>query len=154
MHQRTFLIFGILVCLGVIFSGCTGSPATGSGTTAGPAQGGSGTTASAPDNLVPTSTDTIPSQNMVTVDVGEKDYLGVIPVTFQGGMGQIHVKQIDVTVYCADGQTRTATVGNRKGDMAEIQGTKQTDRVVVYITFDNGTRLKTNDVLSPYRTRQ
>ena len=154
MHQRTFLILSILVCLGVTFTGCTGTPASGSGTTAAPAPGGSGTTASAQDNLVPTSTDAIPSQNMVTVDVGEKDYLGVIPVTFQGGMGQIHVKRIDVTVYCADGQTRTATVGNKKGDMAEIQGTRQTDRVVVYITFDNGTRLKTNDVLSPYRTRQ
>ena len=33
------------------------------------------------------------------------------------------------------------------------EGTKQTDRVVVYITFDNGDYKKTNDELRSYRTR-
>lgn len=136
-----------LLCIAAAFAGCTGS----SGSAGGSAASGSG--APAQNNLVPSPTDVIPSQNTVAVTVGEKDYLGKIPVSFDGGTGQIHVKAIDVTVYCADGQTKIATVGNKKGDMAEIQGTKQADRVVVYITFDNGTRLKTNDVMSPYRSR-
>jgi hypothetical protein len=103
---------------------------------------------------VPSATDVIPDQNAVRVDVGEKDYLGSIPVIFQGGMGQIHVKKIEVTLYRSDGQVQNAVVGINKGDEADLQGTKQNDRVVVYITFDNGQRLKTNDVISAYRTRQ
>jgi hypothetical protein len=95
----------------------------------------------------------LPSEKLVFVDVSEKDYLGKIPVIFQGGKGQIHVKKIDVTLYRADGQTRTATIKPIKGEYVELDGTKQTDRVVVYITFDNGDYMKTNDVLSPYRTR-
>jgi hypothetical protein len=91
---------------------------------------------------------------MVMADVGEKDYLGNIPVIFQGGMGQIHVKKIDVTLYRADGQVKTVSMGIKKGDQVELEGTKQTDRVVVYVSMDNGDRYKINDVLSPYRTRQ
>lgn len=52
------------------------------------------------------------------------------------------------------GQTKTASLNPNKGDTVDIDGTKQTDRVVVYMSFDNGDRKKTNDVLSPYRTRQ
>jgi hypothetical protein len=147
MQFKSLCSLVVLVCLAVIFAGCTGS--------SGPSASSSGgSAASAQNNLVPSPTDAVPSQNAVTVDVGEKDYLGKIPVTFQGGMGQVHAKTVEVTLYTADGQTKTATVGVKKGDMAELPGTKQTDRVVVYVTFDNGTRLKTNDVLSPYRTRQ
>jgi|WetSurMetagenome_2_1015567.scaffolds.fasta_scaffold63279_1 hypothetical protein len=105
------------------------------------------------NDLLPSPTDALPRQNEVTIDVGEKDYLGTIPVIFQGGRGQIHVKKIDVTVYRGDGQVRTAAIGVNKSDIAEIEGTKQTDRVVVYVSFDNGDRMKTNDELSDYRTR-
>ena len=141
------LIF--FICAGVMIAGCTGTnnPAAPAGT------GTSGSAPSVQDNLVPSPTDTVPSQNTISVIVKEKDYAGKIPVEFDGGMGQIHVKKIDVTVYRADGQTRTASIGNKKGDSAELEGTKQTDRVVVYVTFDNGDYKKTNDVLSPYRTR-
>jgi hypothetical protein len=104
-------------------------------------------------NLIPSPTDALPQQNEVTIDVGEKDYLGTIPVIFQGGRGQVHARKIDVTVYCSDGQVKTASMGVNKSDIAEIAGTRQTDRVVVYVTFDNGDRMKTNDELSDYRTR-
>jgi hypothetical protein len=153
MKFRSFCVMVFLICTAVVLAGCTGSSTPASPSPAAPGENPASTTASAADNLVPSPTDALPSQNVVTVDIGEKDYLGRIPVIFQGGMGQIHVKKIDVTVYRADGQTRTATIGIKKGDMAEIEGTKQTDRVVVYITFDNGDYKKTNDVLSSYRTR-
>jgi hypothetical protein len=90
---------------------------------------------------------------VVTVSVGEKDYAGKIPVEFNGGTGQIHVKKIDVTLYRADGEVKTATIPPNKGDSVELEGTRQTDRVVVYITFDNGDYKKTNDELRSYRTR-
>ncbi|MDO8871752.1 MAG: DUF333 domain-containing protein [Methanoregula sp.] len=90
----------------------------------------------------------------VVVDVGEKDYLGNIPVIYQGGPGQITVKKIDVTLYRSDGQVRTATIGINKGDLVVLEGTKQTDRVVVSVSMDNGQSYTINDVMSPYRTRQ
>ncbi len=131
-------------------TGCTGitaAPTTGSET-------GSTSTPAASGTLVVSPTDAVPDFNMVLVDVSEKDYLGNIPVIFQGGMGQIHVKKIDVTLYRSDGQVKSMTLGIKKGDQVELEGTKQTDRVVVYVSMDNGDRYKINDVLSPYRTRK
>jgi len=143
----------MVVCIAAVLAGCTstsGAPASTGAQATGPA----GSTAASPqDNLVPSPTDALPSQNMVTVSVGEKDYAGKIPVEFSGGTGQIHVKKIDVTLYRADGGVKTASILPNKGDRVELEGTKQTDRVVVYITFDNGDYKKTNDELRSYRTR-
>lgn len=141
----------ILLCTIIAIAGCTGTQSP----PAGPSSPASGTgSATSGGSLVPSPTDAVPDYNMVKVDVGEKDYLGKIPVIFQGGMGQVHVKNIDVTLYRADGQIKKATVGANKGDEVELEGTKQTDRVVVFITMDNGQTYKTNDALSAYRTRQ
>jgi hypothetical protein len=97
---------------------------------------------------------------MVIVDVGEKDYLGIIPVIFQGGMGMIHVKKIDVKLTRADGTTQMANLGTKKGDVVDLDGTRgsgsergQIDRVEVWVTMDNGQTYKTNDDLREYRTR-
>jgi hypothetical protein len=150
MQYKIIVSVILLLCAAIVFAGCTGTQNAPGVTTSGSYAG----SASSESSLVTSPTDTIPSQNAVTVDVGEKDYLGNIPLIFQGGMGQIHVKKIEATVFRSDGQTKTAMIGTNKGDELDIEGTKQTDRVVVYITFDNGERLKTNDVQSPYRTRQ
>jgi len=155
MQNRTILFVIFLVCATLVIAGCTtpqGVPGIPAAPTTGSETGSTGTPASTP-NLVVSPTDAVPDFNMVLVDVSEKDYLGNIPVIFQGGMGQIHVKKIDVTLYRSDGQVRTYTIGTKKGDEAELEGTKQTDRVVVYVSMDNGDRYKINDVLSPYRTR-
>jgi len=69
-------------------------------------------------------------------------------------MGQIHVKKIDVTLYRSDGQVKTATIGTNKGDQVDLEGTKQTDRVIVRVSMDNGQSYTINDVMSPYRTLQ
>jgi hypothetical protein len=102
----------------------------------------------------------MPDYNVVKVDVGEKDYLGTIPVTFQGGLGMSHVKKIDVKLTRADGSTQTASVGNKKGDEVELQGTRgsgsergQADRVEVWVSMDNGQTYKVADVLREYRSR-
>lgn len=150
-HRVTFSII-ILICAALAIAGCTGTPNAPAATAGG--YGSSGSSGSSAGNMAVSTTDAIPDYNQVTVDVGEKDYLGNIPVIFQGGMGQIHVKKIDVTLYRSDGQERKATIGTKKGDQAELEGTKQTDRVVVIVSMDNGQSYKTNDVLSPYRTRQ
>ncbi|MHB8164877.1 MAG: hypothetical protein ACYDDV_11165 [Methanoregula sp.] len=152
MQYRITLTLVFLICIALAFAGCTGTQTTPSASPAGTATGSSGS--SAAGNLAVSPTDAVPDYNMVTVDVGEKDYLGKIPVIFQGGTGQIHVKKIDVTLYRSDGQVKTATIGINKGDLAELEGTKQIDRVVVRVSMDNGQSYTINDVQSPYRTRQ
>ena len=149
MQYRITVFTILLVCAAIVSAGCTGTQSS-PGTTA------PGTAADAVplgSSIITAPTDTVPDQNMVTVDIGEKDYLGTIPVIFQGGTGQIHVKKIEVMLYRSDGETRTTSIPANKGASVDLEGTKQTDRVVVFITFDNGQRLKTNDLLSPYRTR-
>ena len=149
-YRVTFSII-ILICAALAIAGCTGTQ----NTSAAPAAGsGTGSLSSSAGNMVVSPTDTVPEYNFVVVDVGEKDYLGNIPVIFQGGMGQIHVKKIDVTLYRSDGQVKTATIGSNKGDQVELEGTKQTDRVVVRVSMDNGQSYTIKDQMSAYRTRQ
>jgi len=145
LHALLVTMVFLLVVFG---AGCTGTQSAQQRSTA-----GATTSSTAGANLVPGPTDAVPDYLAVTVDVGEKDYLGGIPVIFQGGTGQIHVKYGTVTVTTADGQKITEQLGNRKGDEVNIQGTKQTDRVEVWVTMDNGQTYKIIDKLSEYRTR-
>ena len=96
-------------------------------------------------------TDIVPSYNYVKVDVGVKDYLGNSEVIYQGGEGQIHVKKITAKMTRADGQTQTEPMENKKGYTVELLGTKDVDRVEVWVTMDNGETYKINDVLLDYR---
>jgi hypothetical protein len=147
------VIMIVLLCCALAMAGCTGtqtSPAAttpGSGTPAGTET----TPASSVVSLTTVPTDIVPGTNQVTVDVGVKDYLGNIEVIYQGGMGQIHVKKISTTITRADGKTQTALLENKKGSTVELEGTKQTDRVEVWVSMDNGETYKINDVLREYR---
>jgi len=149
MNFRIVLPVLVIVCAAVIFAGCTGTqPAATTGTSAQTSEPSSTT-----GSIVPGPTETLPADYSVIIDVGEKDYLGKIPVTFQGGKGQVFTKKIDVTLTRSDGTVSTATIGTNKGDSATLEGTKQTDRVEVWITMVNGVTYKIIDVQSPYRTR-
>jgi len=147
------VIMIVLLCSALAIAGCTGTPASPAATT--PASGtpvGSGTTPASSGALLTTvPTDIVPGTNQVTVDVGVKDYLGNIEVIYQGGMGQIHVKKISAKITRADGQTQTKPLENKKGSTIELEGTKQTDRVEVWVDMDNGQTYKINDVLRDYR---
>jgi PBP1b-binding outer membrane lipoprotein LpoB len=147
------VIMIVLLCSALAIAGCTGTPASPAATT--PASGtptGSGTSP-APSGAVLTTvpTDIVPGTNQVTVDIGVKDYLGNIEVIYQGGMGQIHVKKITAKITRADGQIQTKPLENKKGSTIELEGTKQTDRVEVWVDMDNGQTYKINDVLREYR---
>ncbi len=160
MQFRVMLVILVVLCGALATAGCTFSKtsppasAPGTGTSAGTS------TTPAASELTTVPTDEVPSYNMVIVDVGEKDYLGIIPVIFQGGMGMIHVKKIDVKLTRADGTTQMANLGTKKGDEVDLDGTRgsgsergQIDRVEVWVTMDNGQTYKTNDDLREYRTR-
>jgi hypothetical protein len=150
----------IIFCAMIAFAGCTGTQILpGTTTTISTPTPGAGTTATG-GSLVISPTEMIPEYTAVTVDVGEKDYLGVIPVIFQGGLGQVNVKQVDVKLTRTDGTTQFATLGTKKGDTIELEGTRgsgsltgQADRVEVWVSLNSGERYKIVDKLVLYRTR-
>jgi len=98
-------------------------------------------------------TSVVPDNNQVSVIVQEKVYDATIPVVFDGGKGQYLVKSARVVLYTSDGRVITEKLGINKGDTVTLPGTKQTDRVVAYVSESNGQEYKVTDVLSEYRTR-
>jgi hypothetical protein len=160
MQFRVMLVLLVVLCGALGSAGCTFSKTSPAAPTPSPGTPAGTSTIVPGSGLTTVPTDVIPSYNMVKVDVGEKDYLGKIPVIFQGGIGMIHVKKIDVKLTRADGTLQTATIGNKKGDQAELDGTRgegslrgPIDRVEVWVTMDNGQTYKTNDELREYRSR-
>jgi len=152
----------IILCGAIALAGCTGSQTPPSTTTTPgssmPATtGGSGAPVA---TLTTVPTEVLPDFNMVTVDVGEKDYLGIIPVTFQGGSGMNSIKKVEIKLTRADGSTQTAMVGTKKGDEVELQGTRgagsergQVDRIEVWVTTNQAQTYRIVDVLREYRSR-
>ena len=151
----------IILCGAMALAGCTGSQ-----TSTGTLTPGSGLPATTGGSGVPVGTlttvptDVLPGFNMVTVDVGEKDYLGIIPVTFQGGSGMNSIKKVEIKLTRADGSTQTAMVGTKKGDEVELQGTRgagsergQVDRIEVWVTTNQAQTYRIVDVLREYRSR-
>ena len=158
MQYRIIAFFLVIAVAMIAFGGCTGIQAPTGTTTQTPAPGTGA--ASSGGSLYPSPTDTMPDNQAVTVNVGEKDYLGAIPVIFQGGLGQVNVKRIDLKLTRADGTTQTATLGTNKGDTVNLDGTRgsgsltgQPDRVEVRVTTNSGQTYKIIDKLVEYRTR-
>jgi hypothetical protein len=153
MQNQHALLIITLLCTLIILAGCTGtqnSPVSPQGTA--PAGTQTVSAASAGPDLVPSPTDSIIEANRVNVLV-EKDYLGNVIVTFQGGSGLQQVNKIDVTLNRADGQVKTADVGINVDDSVTLEGTKNTDRVMVYVTMKDGKRYKIVDSLVPFKAR-
>jgi len=157
MKASTVLVLIVLISLAAVLAGCTSSQtASSAGSSGSPGAASS----SATPTLTTSPTDVMPPDIAVTVTVGEKDYLGNIPVTFNGGKGQINVNSVQVILTKADGTTQTATLGSDAGDIVNLAGTRGTgsyagefDRVQVYVTMNNGLTYKVADVLRQYRSR-
>ena len=163
MNSRLTLIVVALLCIVITLAGCTGTqnaPATGTppapstpaASAAQPAVTGTASSAASGASLVPESVDILENARTVTVNI-EKDYLGKVHATFQGGPGLIHVKKIEVTLNRADGQVTTAPVGIKVDDTAELEGTKETDRCMVFVTLDDGKTYKISDDLVAFKPR-
>ncbi|MDD1684484.1 MAG: hypothetical protein LUQ19_01195 [Methanoregula sp.] len=152
MHKSRTVLIVTLLCMILALAGCTGSqsaPAAPQGTA--PAAAPSAAAPSGPD-MEPSPTDSIIEANRVNFNV-EKDHLGNVILTFQGGSGLAQVNKIDVTLNRADGQVKTANIGISVGDTVTLEGTKDTDRAIVYVTMKDGKRYKLVDSLVPFRTR-
>jgi hypothetical protein len=153
MQLKAVLSLVLLMSVIIAFAGCTGTqspaaPATQSSSPVGAAP------VSAPSvsgtSLVPSTTDSVVDARQVSINV-EKDYLGNVIYTFQGGAGLIHVKKIDITLNRADGTTETGTLGITVDSTATLEGTKDTDRAIVSVTLDDGKAYKMVDVLVPFK---
>jgi hypothetical protein len=153
MQQKITFLLILFVCAAIGIAGCTGTTSTPAQPAAAAAAGTQAAAAPAANNLVVGPTDVIPDNNQVSVIVQEKEYDATISVVFDGGKGQYLVKSAQVTLYRSDGQVITQNLGIKKGDLVKLQGTKQTDRVVAYVSEVNGETYKVADTMSPYRTR-
>jgi hypothetical protein len=153
MHYKLTISGLVLLCMLLALAGCTGTQNSAAtpvpSTSAVPAPSA---VVTAGLDLVPSPTDSIIAANQVNVNV-EKDYLGNVIVTFQGGSGLQLVNKIDATLNRADGVVKTADVGINVDDTITLEGTKNTDRVMVYVSMKNGKRYKIVDSLMPYKAR-
>jgi hypothetical protein len=153
MQIKTIILITGLLCVLLVIAGCTGtqnSPVVPQVTV--PAGTQAAVAAPAGPDLVVSPTDSILDANKVNVNV-EKDHLANIIVTFQGGSGLQQVNKIDVTLNRADGQVKTADVGIRVDDSVTLEGTRNTDRVMVYVTMKDGKRYKVVDTLVSFKAR-
>jgi hypothetical protein len=159
MHLKAAI--SLLALLGLILAsaGCTASvntsvpaatpaasqPSAPAGT---PAAG----VAASGSSLVPSPTDAVVDARKLNFNV-DKDYLGNVIFTFQGGAGLLHVKKIDITLNRADGVVKSGTVDITAGSSATLEGTKQSDRAIVSVTLDDGTAYTFVDMLVPFKPR-
>lgn len=153
MHHKFTLPGFVLLCILLVLAGCSGTPASPASTQATVPAGTqtASTTVAGPD-LEVSPTDSILDAYKLDINV-EKDYLGNVIVTFQGGSGLKQVNKLEVTLNRADGQVKTADVGIRMGDTVTLEGMKNTDRVIVYATMKDGKRYKIVDSLIPFKPR-
>jgi hypothetical protein len=154
MHTKTIILIAGLLCVLLALAGCTGTqntPPVTQVTVPSSTQTAAPATQAGPD-LVVSPTDSIIEANKVNVNV-DKDYLGNVNVIFQGGNGLQQVNKIEAVLNRADGVVKTSEVGVRVGDAITLEGTKNTDRLIVYVSMKDGKRYKIIDSLMPYRPR-
>ncbi len=138
--QNQILFFILLSALALLCTGCTENI---SGVPPG----------SLPDNMTPGPTVTMPPAQSVTVQINEKDPITAsIKVIFAGGKGQIATKDILIRLTRSDGEVIVEHLTARMQDEVDLQGTKESDRIEVYVTLNTGKTYKIIDQLVPYRT--
>jgi len=138
------LATGCIILAMIISCGCVSSPveetAPGNGAVTG--------------SLTPGPTQTLPSERSVDIQINDKDALdATISVIFAGGKGQAAVTSIEVRVTRPDGVVVTENLAAEKGAELKIQGSKDEDRIEVFVSFNDGTSYKIIDRILPYRTR-
>jgi hypothetical protein len=109
---------------------------------------------SASSVLTPGPTMTLPPGQSVFIQVNEKDTsYATISVIFSGGEGQVATKDILVRVTRPDGEVMIGHLHPVKGEELVLQGSRDTDRIEVFVTLNTGVTYKVIDKLVPYRTR-
>jgi hypothetical protein len=149
MHKAILLI--VLLFAAILAAACTGYPSTIPATQT-PV---SPTPVPTPSfSLVPEPTDVIPAVYSVSVQV-TKNTIATDPsitVTFRGGQGLAFVETMQAVVIRSDGKEVSGSVDTPQiGSEIVLPGTTRTDRVMVYVTIDNGVRYKVIDQDMPFQ---
>ena len=158
MKPSAPIIIALLLVTLVWGTGCVGFP--GNSTT--PATTPKTTSATPPpampvgiptadNSLLPTPTQVPPDNKQVAVDVAKDAVFATITVTFRDGLGQYLVETMWVRVNLADGNAVEGTLGKAVGDIFTTQGTKRSDRVEVFVRYDDGSVYKIYDALVPFQ---
>jgi hypothetical protein len=136
--MKAIMVIFILIGAFVLCAGCNSLPGQ----------------QSTPKTFTTSPTDTVPPESGISVSVAEKDPIyRTVDVTFDGGKGQVQVKEIEVLFTGGDGTSGTKMLNPVKGETVTFQGSKETDKIVVYVTYFNGERYKIIDKLVETRTR-
>jgi len=96
----------------------------------------------------------MPHTYSVTVQV-DKNTISTDPsitVTFEGGQGLAFVEFMTAEVILSDGKTAEHTVESpQMGTEMVLPGTTGTDRVIVYVTMDDGVTYRIFDKEMPFQ---
>ena len=135
--MKVFTIIPLLLVAAVLITaaaGCISNPATG------------GSSSSADVSKYGGPVQSLPPGKNVEVQVNDKDPVyATVTTIFAGGEGQIAVKSIEVILIRSDGQVQKGMLQPAKGAEVKQQGTRGTDRVVVYVTLNTGDTYKVID---------
>ncbi|WFN34782.1 hypothetical protein L1S32_01270 [Methanogenium sp. S4BF] len=158
MIKKVSIVLIALVIGMVCIAGCTSDTGEATPTpTSLPVETPVATTQQAP-NLMPQPTDVMPTTLFVDVATSKDPITGDITVTFRGGKGQNQVNDIKAVVISGTGATTTKYIEPNVNAEAVFtvddgEATKGEDRVMVTVSFYDGTSYKIyDDVLSRTRT--
>jgi len=170
MKKSLSILIGITVVLCVCMAGCT-QPSPGGQATPTPATSPTtvATTPPVPATATPIPTSTtqapstptgflegpLPTQYSVDVQV-DRNTVAIKPtitVTFRGGKGINFVRSVDVVVSRSDGQVVTGSLERPQvNSQLELEGTRGTDRVEIFINLITGDRYRVYDQALPFRS--
>ena len=141
--NRCMLAIGCIIIAAIIACGCVSGPAGEPGPVTGAVTG----------SLTPGPTQTLPSEREIDVQIEKSGLDAMITVIFSGGKGQAAVTSIDVVVTRSDGEVFRERLPAEKLAELKIPGTKEDDRIVVSVAYNDGTSYTIIDRMLPYRTR-
>ncbi|HII75889.1 MAG TPA: hypothetical protein HA264_02330 [Methanolinea sp.] len=161
MRAIFFVVLCALAGLLVLGAGCT-QPSTGPATQVQTPVPTTAQPTASPTVATPVATPTLgyiegplPAQYMVDVQV-DRNTVAITPsiiATYRGGKGTNFVYSVDVTVTRSDGQVITKSLERPQvNQQVEIEGTRGTDRVEVFVNLVNGERYRIYDQSLAFRT--
>ncbi|MDI9634035.1 MAG: hypothetical protein QFX32_08300 [Methanolinea sp.] len=161
MKKSLWFLTGLVAFLCILVAGCTQTPQGG----VTPAPTTQPTTVAATPTQVPATPATpaqpgfidgpVPAQYAVDVQV-DRNTVAIKPtiiVTFRGGKGINFVDSMDVVVSRSDGQVVTGSLQRPSvNSQLELEGTRGTDRVEVFINLVTGDRYRVYNQALPFRS--
>jgi hypothetical protein len=105
-------------------------------------------------SLVPGPTQVPPESYRIWLQEERSPITSMVTVIYNGGKGQLAVREVQVRLIRSDGQVLTQAFRPlTAGEGVELQGTKFTDRLQVNITYNNGDTYTVIDRVFPYKQR-